>query len=73
MPGDITNSPNRNDEIVEESRLPTESMFLWMSLLTDLLQAGYTGTITTAPLTGAGTPGSMTFQSGVLIDQVPAT
>lgn len=72
MPG-ITDNPNRNDKIVEESGLPTESMYLWMFLLNALLESGFTGTITTAALTGAGTQGSMTFQNGVLITQVQAT
>jgi hypothetical protein len=48
-------------------------MFAWMQTVTELLQAGFTGTITTAPLTGGGTTGSMTFENGVLIDQTPAT
>ena len=30
-------------------------------------------TIVTAPLTGGGTPGSMTFVRGALVSQVPAT
>ena len=36
-------------------------------------QTGFTGTITTAKLTGGGTNGSMTFSSGILISQVAAT
>lgn len=69
----ITDNPNRNEPIVEEGNLPTESMFIWMSLIADLLEQGFTGTITTAALTGAGAQGSMTFQNGVLIAQVQAT
>lgn len=34
---------------------------------------GYSGTITTAKLTGGGANGSMTFVNGVLISQVAAT
>jgi hypothetical protein len=34
---------------------------------------GFTGTIVTAALTALGTEGSMTFEKGVLISQVPAT
>lgn len=34
---------------------------------------GLSVTITTAPLTGGGTPGSMTFQNGILVAQTPAT
>lgn len=70
---EITDNPNRNDRIVEENGLPTEYMFIWMSLLTDLLQQGFTGTIVTAALTGGGTTGTMEFQNGVLINQTPAT
>jgi hypothetical protein len=36
-------------------------------------QTGYTGTITTAKLTGGGNNGSMTFSSGILISQTQAT
>lgn len=35
--------------------------------------AGFTGTITTAKLTGGGTNGSMTFQNGTLVAEVAAT
>lgn len=69
----LTDSPNRNDDIVTEEQKPTESMFIWMALITTLLQQGFTGTITTAALTGGGTQGSMTFQNGVLISQTQAT
>lgn len=34
---------------------------------------GYTGTVTTAALTGGGTQGSMTFANGILVSQTPAT
>lgn len=36
-------------------------------------ETGFTGTITTAALTGGGAQGSMTFQNGRLISQVQAT
>lgn len=36
-------------------------------------QTGFTGTVTTASLTGGGAQGSMTFASGILISQVQAT
>jgi predicted phage tail protein len=35
--------------------------------------SGFSGTITTAPLTGGGTTGSMTFTNGILTSQTPAT
>jgi hypothetical protein len=34
---------------------------------------GYTGSITTAKLTGGGANGSMTFVNGILTAQTPAT
>lgn len=37
------------------------------------LSTGFTGTITTAKLTGGGANGSMTFSSGILTAQTPAT
>lgn len=37
------------------------------------LSTGFTGTITTAKLTGGGANGSMTFASGILTAQTPAT
>lgn len=37
------------------------------------LSGGITAVITTAPLTGGGTPGSMTFTNGLLTAQTPAT
>lgn len=35
--------------------------------------SGLTTTITTAPLTGLGAPGSMTFTNGILTAETPAT
>jgi len=69
----ITDVPRREAQIVNEQGQPTELMFIWMFLLTELLRDGFTGTITTAALTGGGAQGSMTFDNGVLIDQTPAT
>lgn len=69
----ITDTPDRNEPLVDEARLPTEGMFIWMALITDLLEKGYTGTITTAALTGAGAQGSMTFEHGILVSQTQAT
>ena len=49
----------------------------WLRKLVDVLNgnlsAGYTGTITTAKLTGGGANGSMTFQNGILVSETPAT
>lgn len=69
----VTENPRREERIVEDDGVPTEVMYIWMALLADLLEQGFTGTIVTAALTGAGTQGSMTFQNGVLISQVAAT
>ena len=38
-----------------------------------LFSQGFTGTITTAKLTGGGTNGSITFENGVVVSQTPAT
>lgn len=45
----------------------------WLSDLSAKISVGHDATITTAPLTGGGTSGSMTFVSGVLVDQTQAT
>lgn len=44
-----------------------------VTALSQLSNSGYTGTITTAKLTGGGTDGSMTFVNGVLTASTPAT
>lgn len=53
--------------------IAVELFYIWYTLLTDLLQSGFTGTIITGPITGGGATGSMTFQNGVLVDQTPST
>lgn len=73
MVAPITNTPDRNNPIVEEGGLPTEDFYIWLALISQILEDGYTGTITTAALTGAGTQGSMTFDHGILVSQVQAT
>ena len=73
MVAPLTDTPDRNSPIVEQDMAPTEEMFIWMTLVTDLLARGFTGTITTAALTGAGVQGSMTFEHGILVSQVAAT
>lgn len=69
----FTDNPDRLDKIVEDDGVPSESMYIWMMLVGNLLESGFTGTIVTAALTGGGVQGSMTFQNGVLIEQVQAT
>lgn len=69
----FTDNPDRLDKIVEDDGVPSESMYIWMMLVGNLLESGFTGTVVTAALTGGGVQGSMTFQNGVLIEQVQAT
>lgn len=69
----FTDNPDRLDKIVEDDGVPSESMYIWMMLVGNLLESGFTGTVMTAALTGGGVQGSMTFQNGVLIEQVQAT
>lgn len=52
---------------------PSQFMIGWMNAVNNLLSRGFTGTITTAKLTGGGANGSMTFQNGILVSQTPAT
>lgn len=73
MVAPITESPDRLEVIVESGGIPSESMYIWMVFVTELLLRGYSGTITTAALTGPGTQGSMTFEHGILIAQTQAT
>ena len=63
------NVPSIESLLVDEKRKTTP---LWYNFF-KLFAKGYTGTITTAPLTGGGTTGSMTFENGVLVSQVAAT
>lgn len=69
---DIT-TPDKHTPIVEQGGVSTLVMFEWMVLISTLLAQGYTGTVITAALTPAGTQGSMTFENGILIEQVQAT
>lgn len=69
----VTDNPPQEYPIVDAEGRSTELMFVWMALLANLLRAGFSGTITTAAITGGGTTGSMTFQNGVLIEEVSAT
>lgn len=73
MTAPLTNTPDRNNPIIEKDGVATEDFFIWLALVSELLESGYTGTITTAKLTGAGANGSMTFQHGILTAQTQAT
>lgn len=73
MVAPLTNTPDRSNAIVEKDGVATEDFFIWLALVTELLEKGYSGTITTAALTGPGTQGSMTFEHGILVSQTPAT
>lgn len=66
-------APQREHPIVDQNGVSSLIMFQWMTLLSALLAQGFTGTVTTAKLTGGGVNGSMTFVNGVLISQVQAT
>lgn len=60
---------------------PSDARVSWRKLaetINQLIQLfggspGFTGTITTAKLTGGGANGSMTFSNGILTAQTPAT
>lgn len=73
MVAPVTNTPDRNNAIVEAGGLPTEDFYIWLALVSQLLEDGFTGTITTAALTGGGAQGAMTFSHGILVSQVQAT
>jgi len=77
---DLSDPPPRASEAVDEGRKFKIHWSGWFGRVHDalsptanLLNKGFTGTITTAKLTGGGTTGSMTFQNGVLVSQTPAT
>lgn len=69
----MINLPNIAETIVDDKKRATRNFSLFLAAISKLLNRGFTGTIVTAPLTGGGTTGSMTFQNGVLVDQVAAT
>lgn len=54
--------------IVNKEGLPTQYFLRYL-----LQQNTFSGTVTTAKLTAGGSNGSMVFQNGQLISQVPAT
>lgn len=54
----------------------TQYFFSWLNILYQLvkpMKLGFSGTITTAKLTGGGTNGSITFVNGVVTSQTAAT
>lgn len=65
--------PNREHQIVDPQFRASVLMFAWMQAVTGQFNAGFSGTIVTAKLTGAGVNGSMTFVNGVLTAQTAAT
>lgn len=73
MVAPLTTTPDRSNAIVGADGVATEDFFIWLALVSQLLEDGFTGTITTAALTGAGVQGSMTFEHGILVDQTQAT
>ncbi len=58
---------SKSTPIVDSEGRPTQYFINF------ILTQGFTGTVTTAALTGGGTQGLMTFAGGVLIGEVPAT
>lgn len=67
--------PGKVNMVSEEKKI-NYVWFQWFIRLYKLvlpLNEGFTGSITTAPLTGGGTPGSMTFVNGVVTAQTAAT
>lgn len=73
MTAPLTTTPDRNNPLVGPDGVATEDFFIWLALVSALLEDGFTGTITTAALTGAGAQGSMTFTHGILTAQTQAT
>lgn len=69
--------PTRDARVLLETERFEVRWYSWFSKLVDRLNgnlaSGFTGTITTAALTGGGAQGSMTFQNGILVSQVQAT
>jgi hypothetical protein len=61
--------PPRNTPIVDVRGYCPENWAGWFQGLA----GGFTGTITTAALTGLGAQGSMTFRNGILVSQQQAT
>ena len=72
----LQNPPPRSSEFLTEDMV-SQVWSGWFRRITETfnnnLAAGYTGTITTAKLTGGGTNGSITFVNGVVTAQVAAT
>jgi hypothetical protein len=63
-------------ELVSQDRRATVYFWQWLTALWLQVNPGptlFSGTITTAKLTGGGANGSMTFVNGILTSQTPAT
>lgn len=64
--------PQKSSKLVREEVI--EQYWYDYFLRRDLIfRRGFTGTITTAKLTGVGANGSMTFEDGILVAQTAAT
>lgn len=80
----LVKPPLKSEVITEINRFDTNWM-KWFSRVWEVLQfsglaqnkddnlPGLTVVITTAPVTGGGAAGSMTFQNGILVAQTQAT
>lgn len=73
MPTTRFRAPQRSEPLTDEDQRATKNFSMFLTGIAALFTRGYTGTITTAKLTGGGANGSMTFENGVLISQTPAT
>jgi hypothetical protein len=69
----LTPPPIAITKIADSEGRPSQDMIGWMNAIDQLLSKGFTGTIITAAITGAGATGSMEFENGVLINEVAAT
>jgi hypothetical protein len=63
--------PNIREPLTDKQGIVTTRWWSWFNEL--WAPTRFSGTITTAPLTGGGTSGSMIFVNGVLVSQTPAT
>lgn len=70
-------NPGMQEKVVDKDGKQMRNLFRFLMMVAKYIRLmnneGFTGTITTAALTGGGAQGSMTFENGVLTDSTPAT
>lgn len=71
-PVQVPSLPNYEIPLTDKGAT-SKNWYFFFTAISKLFGAGFTGTITTAKLTGGGANGSMTFSNGVLTSQTPAT